>query len=300
MDSAIFHRETNCHVVAVPYPGRGHVNPMMNLCKLLTSKKHDIVITVVATEEWIGLIASNYEACQIRFASIPNVIPSELVRGADFPGFYEAVMTKMAEPFELLLDQLELPVTTIISDSELLWAIRIGNKRNIPVATLCTVPATVFSVFHHFSHLHNQQILVNLLENEDEMVCDVQGISSTHLADLRAIFHGYPRRVVQLTLECISWVPKAQFLLFNSVYELETHVFDALKEKSNLPIYPIGPAIPFLGSFHSSTNSTSPSSTNYFQWLDSQAAGSVFVRFIWELHCHIQGADGRNCGRTKE
>lgn len=72
-------------------------------------------------------------------------------------------MTKMEGPFERLLDQLDPPVTTIIADAELLWAITIANKRNIPVATLCTLSATVFSILYHFAHIKDLQKLANLL-----------------------------------------------------------------------------------------------------------------------------------------
>ncbi|KAK8672478.1 hypothetical protein V6N13_110846 [Hibiscus sabdariffa] len=51
----------------------------------------------------------------------PNVLPSEPA------GFYESVMTKMEAPFEELLDTLELPVTAIIADTELKWAITMEN-----------------------------------------------------------------------------------------------------------------------------------------------------------------------------
>uniref|UniRef100_A0A3Q7F0M8 Uncharacterized protein n=1 Tax=Solanum lycopersicum TaxID=4081 RepID=A0A3Q7F0M8_SOLLC len=27
----------NCHILAIPYPGRGHINPLMNLCKLIAT-----------------------------------------------------------------------------------------------------------------------------------------------------------------------------------------------------------------------------------------------------------------------
>ncbi|EPS57953.1 hypothetical protein M569_16865, partial [Genlisea aurea] len=47
------------HAVVVPYPGRGHMNPMMNLCKLLTSSFPELRITFVVTEEWLGLIDSD-------------------------------------------------------------------------------------------------------------------------------------------------------------------------------------------------------------------------------------------------
>ena len=49
---------TVCHVVAMPYPGRSHINAMMNLCKLLASKTADILISFVVTEEWLGFISS--------------------------------------------------------------------------------------------------------------------------------------------------------------------------------------------------------------------------------------------------
>lgn len=154
----------NTHVVAIPYPGRGHINPMMNLCKLLASRNHDLLITFVVTKEWLGFIGSSCnKPDNIHFASIPNVLPSELVRGTDFPGFYESVMTKMEAPFEDLLDALDLPVTAIIADTELKWAIRLGNERDLPVATICTTSATVFSILHSVVLTENRHFLVDLI-----------------------------------------------------------------------------------------------------------------------------------------
>ncbi|KAI3526317.1 hypothetical protein L1887_05565 [Cichorium endivia] len=81
----------NCHVVAIPYPGRGHINPMMNLCKLITlHRPSEFLITFVVTEEWLGFIGSEPKPTNVRFATIPNVIPSEVNRAADFPGFLNA------------------------------------------------------------------------------------------------------------------------------------------------------------------------------------------------------------------
>ncbi|KAJ6964887.1 hypothetical protein NC652_002957 [Populus alba x Populus x berolinensis] len=57
-------------------------------------------------------------------------------------------MKKMAGPLEQLPDQIDLLVTAIIADAELPWAITIANKRNIPVATPCTVSATGISSKH--------------------------------------------------------------------------------------------------------------------------------------------------------
>ncbi|KAJ9177568.1 hypothetical protein P3X46_012775 [Hevea brasiliensis] len=78
----------------MPFSGRGHINPGMNLCKLLASRKPDILITFVVTEEWLGCLSSEPK---------PND-----------PSFYEAVMTEMETPFEEVLDHLDPPVTAII------------------------------------------------------------------------------------------------------------------------------------------------------------------------------------------
>lgn len=146
-----------CHIVALPYPGRGHINPMMNLCKLLVSRNPNVFITFVVTEEWLSFIGSGHgNHNNIRFETIPNVIPSELVRARDFLAFVESVSTKMEAPFEKVLDflQVEAPVVSaIIVDTFLAWAVDVGNRRNIPVASFWSMTASLFSVFHHFELL---------------------------------------------------------------------------------------------------------------------------------------------------
>ncbi|XP_021803392.1 UDP-glycosyltransferase 87A2-like isoform X2 [Prunus avium] len=145
-----------CHVVALPYPGRGHINPMMNLCKLLTSKKPDILITFIVTEEWHSFMGSDHKPHNIRFATVPNLIPSELVRANDFLGFMEAVNTKLEAPVEQLLDRLEQPVSAIVADPFVVWATRVASRRNIPVASLWPMSASVFSVLLHIETLEQK------------------------------------------------------------------------------------------------------------------------------------------------
>ncbi|KAK6271717.1 hypothetical protein POUND7_008800 [Theobroma cacao] len=267
MESTNAQPATVCHVVAMPFPGRGHINPMMNLCKLLASKRKAILITFVVTEEWLGFIGSDPKPDNIRFEAIPNVIPPERLKAANFPDFYEAVMTKMEVPFEQLLDRLELPVTAIIGDIEVRWGTCVGNRRNIPVALVWTMSASVFSMFHHFDlHIKHSHAKVNLIEQVD----NIPGISSSDVAELRTICHRDNERVLELALDCISRVPNAQYLLFTSVYEFEPQVFDSLSATFSFPVYPIGPAIPYL-----ELKDGSCKTSNYLQWLDSQQVGSV-------------------------
>jgi hypothetical protein len=61
----------------------------------------------------------------------------------------------METPFEELLDSFHQPLrpTLIVTDAFLFWAIGVGNRRNIPVASFFPMSSTVFSVFYHLDLL---------------------------------------------------------------------------------------------------------------------------------------------------
>ncbi|KAI4374593.1 hypothetical protein MLD38_012573 [Melastoma candidum] len=48
------------HMVALPYPGQHHVNPMLALNKILASKSSRLLTTFVGTEEWLSLPNGGY------------------------------------------------------------------------------------------------------------------------------------------------------------------------------------------------------------------------------------------------
>ncbi|KAG8387288.1 hypothetical protein BUALT_Bualt02G0005800 [Buddleja alternifolia] len=295
----ITHPIRDCHVVAVPYPGRGHVNAMMNLCKLLTNSKPNLRITFVVTEEWLGLIGSEEKPPSIRFETIPNVVPSELARAADMVTFMGATQTKMAEPFERLLDRLQAPADIIIADTFLNWAVEVGNRRNIPVASLWPMPATVFSVFYHFDLLvrngdhpfdvsafnidntfptvtdYDARVNAHVVERGEERLDYIPGIPSIRLVDIPSIAYIKDQGLIRVTLQNFPYVSKAQYLLITSVYELEPQVIEALKQEFSFPIYAFGPAIPYSNLEKATSLSTNIQNDLYFEWLNSQPPSSV-------------------------
>ncbi|XP_050289404.1 UDP-glycosyltransferase 87A1-like isoform X2 [Quercus robur] len=251
MNSVKVKPTTQCHVVAMPYPGRGHINPMMNLCKILASKKKDILITFVVTEEWLSFIGSDPKPDNVRFSTIPNVIPSELVRAADIFSFFEATMTKLEAPFVQLLDQLELPVTVIMADTVLSWVVGVGNRRNIPVASLWTMSPSMLSTTI-------QRFQADFISEAEERVVDT----------------AHDQRVQQMSqrfFEACSCVTKAQYLLLASIYELESETIDVLKSQFSFPVYAVGPTIPLLDL----EENMNPGNQNYLNWLDCQPRSSV-------------------------
>ncbi|KAL2899274.1 UDP-glycosyltransferase 87A2 [Bienertia sinuspersici] len=265
----------HCHVVAMPYPGRGHINPMLNLCKLILSKSNDdFLFTFVVTEEWLGLLSSDPKPpANIRFASLPQVIPSEASRADDMAGFIEAVLAKLKNPFERLIDGLEPPPTAIVYDTWLsTWMVDVANRRNIAVASLFPMSASVFTVFYHFDLLlQHAHFPLNVSEKGDEIVDYIPGLPTTTIKDLTTIFEGHGKKMILQLLDTFSILKNATCLLFTSIYEFEEQVIDSIKENLPIPAYHIGPMIPYFES----SDKPQSSNENYLQWLDSQPNGSV-------------------------
>ncbi|KAK1293725.1 UDP-glycosyltransferase 87A2 [Acorus calamus] len=258
------------HVVAVPYPGRGHVNAMLSFSDDLAAR--GLTITVVATEEWLGLISAaasdsspSPSAENPRFRSIPNVIPSEHVRYADFAGFIDAVFTKMESPFERLLDRLDPPPDAIIADTFLPWAVAVGNRRGIPVYSLWPMSPSTFSVFYHFDRLESDD---SEGRADDDLIKCIPEIRAVRYGDLQWLMA--IKSTLKRLLETFLWVPKAKALLLTTYYDLEPGIVDALRSILPISVHPIGPSIPHIKLHRSDSNYD-----DYFSWLDSQKDESV-------------------------
>ena len=128
--------------------------------------------------------------------------------------------------------------------------------------------------------LINLSSFVSIEENGHEIIDYVPGISRTRLADFLTAFRQQDprgRQVLNRALEAVCGASKAQYLLFTSAYELESQTIDALKAIFTIPVYTVGPSIPY---FQLENNSSSASDheapkPHYFQWLDSQPKQSV-------------------------
>ncbi|KAK3218834.1 hypothetical protein Dsin_012804 [Dipteronia sinensis] len=260
-----------CHILAVPYPATGHINPMMNLCKLLASKKRDLLITFVTEETYTSSSTANFPP-NIRFSYLPNnILPSVESRVADVLSFNRAIMTKLGATFEKILDsfaQTAHPVTTILTGYSLSWAVYAGARRNIPVAGLWIPTLTEFSIHCHSNLFKEKQFPTDLEEHANDVVDFIPGISPIQVSDLPRIFltNGQSRAIYDRNMEVLT--SKIQYLVCTSIYELESQVVDFLKQKFSFPIYPCGPLIPYFDQ-----PSTEPH--DYIEWLNSQPTNSV-------------------------
>ncbi|MCL7051700.1 hypothetical protein MKW94_028172 [Papaver nudicaule] len=281
-----------CHIVAVPFPGRGLINPLMNFCKHLARKLGDNVkITVVVTEEWLGILESDPDPMppQIQLRSVPNVIPSEFVRSStlDFESFLQIVLVEMEAPFEHVLNTSE-PATVIIADFSLIWAFSIGNRRSIPIVSFWTASSFMFSVLCHADLLtKNGHSLARTSDCCSEVIDYIPGVSPTPLADMPLLPRGNDPKF-NPELVSFTMLDDVQCLLIPTFYELEPQATDTLKAIFPFPTYTIGPSISNITTtithHHYIHGKTAESITtkyvngkelDYLKWLDSQPICSV-------------------------
>ena len=101
----------------------------------------------------------------------------------------------------------------------------------------------------------------------------IPGVSSAQLADLRIVLRDNDLRFLQLALECISTVPKADCLIVNTIQELEPEAIKSLKAMFTFPICPI--AFPYFRPETKHSIANTDLNRGYISWLDSQPVMSV-------------------------
>ncbi|KAH0761399.1 hypothetical protein KY290_017472 [Solanum tuberosum] len=136
------------HAVCIPFPAQGHINPMLNLAKLLHYKGFHI--TFVHTEfnyKRILLESSDHESLNssssFRFETIPDgLISSDALASTtqDLTELCVSTQKNLSAPFRSLLDRIDqstddenIPaVSCIVSDGFMSFTIDAAEQLGIP------------------------------------------------------------------------------------------------------------------------------------------------------------------------
>nr|XP_027191518.1 UDP-glycosyltransferase 85A2-like [Cicer arietinum] len=146
------------HVVCVPYPAQGHINPMLKLAKLLHFKA-GFHVTFVNTE-YIHkrLLKSRGRnslkgVSSFRFETIPDGLPeSDVDVTHDFPSLCDSTRKTCLPHFKNLISKLNNafdtpPVTCIVSDGCMSFTLDAAQKFNIPEVLFWTTSACGFMCY---------------------------------------------------------------------------------------------------------------------------------------------------------
>ncbi len=139
---------------------------------------------------------------------------------------------------------------------------------------LCTFRICQFQLIQ-FDFDLSMSICMHVTGKGDERIDYIPGISSIRLVDLPSSIVLRNHKILHTILETFSWVTKTQYLLFNSIYELESQAIDVLKAELPMSIYTIGPTIPYFNLGENSSIISNHNDLSYLEWLDCQPRNSV-------------------------
>uniref|UniRef100_A0A0D9XIE5 Uncharacterized protein n=1 Tax=Leersia perrieri TaxID=77586 RepID=A0A0D9XIE5_9ORYZ len=212
------------HIIALPYPGRGHINPMLAVCCRHRPRDHRGCHGGVARDSGIRRRATLPD--RIGFATVPNVIPSEHGRGDDHVRFIVAVHTDNPTWLRPWSGCSMTGPDAIIADTYVAWGVDVGVRRGIPVCSLWTMAAMFFWT------LYNLDLWPPVDDRESEQAkLLVIGAMCACSSDTK-VFRAWE---LPMKIAGVVNVRKAQGVLFTSFYELEPDAINRITETVPFP-----------------------------------------------------------------
>ncbi|KAA8530835.1 hypothetical protein F0562_005541 [Nyssa sinensis] len=285
------------HAVLVPFPAQGHVTPLMQLAKLLYSRGFHI--TFVNTEfNHKRLVRSKGPdfvkgLSDFRFETIPDGLPpSDRDATQDVPPLCDSTRKNCLAPFKELLLKLNSssevpPVTCIVSDGIMSFAIKAAEELAIPEVQFWTASACSFVGYLHYRELIKRGLFPlkdeNFISNGtlDAPIDWIPGMKNIRLKDLPSFLRTTDPNDIMFDFmgEEAQNCLKAPAIIFNTFDAFEHEVLKVIASK--FPnIYTIGP-LSFLGKHvpdgpvKSLNSSLWKVDSKCVEWLDQREPNSV-------------------------
>ncbi|CAN6271502.1 unnamed protein product [Urochloa humidicola] len=293
------------HVVVVPYPYSGNVNPALQLAKLL--HRHGAYVTFVNTEHNHRVVQATEGAAAVRgrdgflFETIPDGL-SEADRGKqDYSaGLSASITAHCAAPFRALVARLNggggVPrVTCVLATMLMSFALDVARELGIPTLAFWTTSAASLMADMKLRELEEKGYVplkdeINLTNGylESTVIDGIPGMPPMNLGDFSSFLCTTDpddfclRLIMAEASNCV----KADALILNTFDSLEADVLAALRAE-HPRIYTVGPLGSMLrrgGGAAAAEDSTDGDSTGLslwkqdsecLAWLDTQAPRSV-------------------------
>ncbi|XP_027118818.2 mogroside I-E synthase-like [Coffea arabica] len=271
------------HVLAIPSPLQGHLNPMLQLCKRLTSK--GVRITLVTSTSARLSVQNQFESIQIEYILDDDNIEAEGSKYSEkTTAFLKRFNTAVSDNLAKLVKEKASsghPVKTVLYDSMMPWILEIvQGQLGLKGAAFFTQACAVCAIFNH---IHRGTLKVPL-ETSTILLPSMPQLESDDLPSFVYNPSPYPGHLDVVLSQNIN-LEKSDWLLFNSFDKLENEVVTWLTER--YPIKTIGPCTPSMYTDKRlkddkdyTINFFAPDSEACLKWLDTKETGSVvYVSF---------------------
>ncbi|RWR87777.1 UDP-glycosyltransferase 85K11 [Cinnamomum micranthum f. kanehirae] len=271
------------HIVCIPLPAQGHINPMMQLAKLLHSRGFSITFVNTDFSHKLLLKSRGLDSLEdldgFRFEVISDGLSPSFGRvEEDGKVFCKSVKENCVAPFCDLLKKLHHPldghrVTCVISDSFMTFSLKVAEELGIPEVIFCPTAACGFMAFAQYHELMRRG-LAPLKETFGSEILEAffkQQTPTTFLLNFIA--------------DEAQKSSTASAIIFNTFDYLEHEILHAIRSIIPPCIYAIGPLslqcrlLPD-NVLKSARLSMWKEETECLKWLDGHEAASViYVNF---------------------
>lgn len=270
------------HVLLLPFPAQGHVNPVLQFGRRLASKGLKVTFaTTVYFSKSMHLKNCSF-GVELISDGFDETGPFGAASGEIFYSTIKEVGSRTLSDVINRYNSDYEPITCLVCDSILPWALDVGKQFGLVTASFYTQPIGVCSIFYH---VRNGNLIAPVEKSATAVT--LPGMPQLAFQDLPSTVTVLEKDSISLDMLCaqFSKTNQADWLLFNSFNQLESEVLKAMGELQS--IRTIGPAVPSMyldnrieDDKEHSLNMFKPSEIDYNQWLNSKEAGSVlYVSF---------------------
>lgn len=222
------------HVVCVPFPAQGHINPMMKAAKLLHAKGFHVTFVNNVYNHNRLLRSRGANALDgvpsFRFESIPDgLAETDGDRMQDVPSLCESTMTNCLAPFKELLQRINArddvpPVTCIVSDGLMTFTLDAAEELGVPNVLFWTTSACGFLAYLYFDRLVEKGLCPikdeNCLDTEIDWIPTMKNL---RLKDIPSFIRATNRDDIMLNcfLHEVDRVKRASAIILNTFDDLE-------------------------------------------------------------------------------
>lgn len=208
------------HVLVLPLPIQGHINPMLQFSKRLASK--GLRVTLI-TPTSMGTSMHQDNACSINMEHIFDGY-REGERAATAEEYIERFKDTIPQSLAELIDKnstSQYPVKFIIYDSILPWVLDVAKSWGIEGGPFFTQSCAVTVLYYHTLQGGAMKIPM-----EEKSPVSLPSLPQLEFSDLPSLVHGpgsYPG-IYDLLFSQFSNIDEASWLLWNTFNELEDEV----------------------------------------------------------------------------
>ncbi|KAL8526098.1 hypothetical protein ACS0TY_015355 [Phlomoides rotata] len=294
--------ERKGHAIMISVPYQGHINPFVSLALKLASKGFSVTFVHLefvhhklseANSEVDDIFSeARQSGLDIRYTTIGDGFPLEFDREAHFEEYWANIVRDFGGRVDEFLAKLigsdPDGVRFLVADSIFNWPVGVAEKHKLVNVSFWTQPALVFSIAYHWGLLQDKGH-IPCTESMAEEINYIPGVESINTKDLML----YAREsdingIVSIgTRLAFKDVKKADFIIHNTVFELESSTLSALNKYQ--PNYAIGPITFSKTSTYTPASNSLWSESDCTQWLASKPPGSVmYISFGSLVHTNKQ------------